>query len=385
MGKGAFWIFRAVYGHTAPFLLMIVSLIGIFSANILDRYGLASSFVYGGFMISPAQQSSRIISGGGRLAVDALWDGQGGPGEFDFFEDVDYPIIEDDSLTFELAPVVPEAIFTEDLPEKKEILRYVVEEGDTLSAIAVKFGVSVTTLLWNNNMSSGDYIKIGQELEILPIDGIKYTVKSGDTVSGLAKKFSAEENQIIAYNQLSQDGSLNVGDILILPDGKLPLVPAKTSYARSGSGASGQKAGSAAASAKYYAFPTVGRISQGRHGYNGVDIANQCGAPIYAAAEGYITGVSLTSSRSRLGASVFYGYGNHVKVSHPNGTVTLYAHLKEVLVVQGQQVNQGDAIGYMGGGFENVNGKVVRMEGAGKSTGCHLHFEVRGGRNPYLR
>ena len=64
-----------------------------------------------------------------------------------------------------------------------------VKEGDALSQIAVRFGVSITTLLWNNNMVSGDFIKIGQELEILPIDGIKYAVKSGDTVGGLAKSF----------------------------------------------------------------------------------------------------------------------------------------------------------------------------------------------------
>ena len=372
---------------------MVLSLIGVSGVNVLDRYGWPASFAYGSFLVSPnliefynIKQPSKLSDsfyGGHRLANDALWDGQGGPDDFDFFDDADYPMTEDDSLTAELSPIVPEAI-QEDVPEKKDVIRYVVKEGDVLSQIAVKFGVSITTLLWNNNMVSGDFIKIGQELEILPIDGIKYAVKSGDTVGGLAKKFSAEEIEIIAYNRLSQDGSLNVGDILIIPDGKIPPPPVvKKSYAKSGSGA--QQAAPAAASAKYYAFPTTGRISQGRHGYNGVDIANQCGTPIYSSAEGYVTGVGLTNSRAKLGAGVFYGYGNHIKISHPNGTVTLYAHLQEVLTAQGQKINQGDLIGYMGGGFENINGKTVRMEGAGKSTGCHLHFEVRGGKNPYLR
>ena len=71
-------------------------------------------------------------------------------------------------------------------------------------------------------------------------------------------------------------------------------------------------------------------------------------------------------------------------IKHPNGVVTLYAHLKDVYVFNGQEVNQGSMIATMGGGFEVVEGRRVRMEGAGKSTGCHLHFEVRGAKNPYF-
>jgi murein DD-endopeptidase MepM/ murein hydrolase activator NlpD len=63
------------------------------------------------------------------------------------------------------------------------------------------------------------------------------------------------------------------------------------------------------------------------------------------------------------------GYGNYVVVDHPNGTQTLYAHLYKNIVWQGQKVVQGQVIGYLGT--------------TGRSTGCHLHFEVRGAKNPF--
>ena len=56
--------------------------------------------------------------------------------------------------------------------------------------------------------------------------------------------------------------------------------------------------------------------------------------------------------------------------------------MRDVFVTAGQSVKQGQQIGTIGGGFEYINGRLFRMQGAGKSTGCHLHFEVRGAKNP---
>lgn len=96
------------------------------------------------------------------------------------------------------------------------------------------------------------------------------------------------------------------------------------------------------------------------HGNNGVDIANKCGTTVSAAADGVVT---------EIGAGWNGGYGNSVLIKHSNGTKTHYAHLSEVMTRIGAEVVQGDEIGLMGI--------------TGKSTGCHLHFEVRGGINPF--
>jgi murein DD-endopeptidase MepM/ murein hydrolase activator NlpD len=104
-----------------------------------------------------------------------------------------------------------------------------------------------------------------------------------------------------------------------------------------------------------------GRESQGLHGYNAVDLAAPVGTPIYAAAEGTVI-VSIMGGWNG-------GYGNYVVISHPNGTQTLYAHAKETLVIPGQHVEQGQLIAKIGM--------------TGKTTGPHVHFEIRGARNPF--
>ncbi len=129
----------------------------------------------------------------------------------------------------------------------------------------------------------------------------------------------------------------------------------------------------------YFIFPTNG-FDQGRlHPYNAVDISagNDClyqNIPVFAAASGVVTASYPTQSTARWANS---GYGNNLIVLHPNGVSTRYAHLKNILVAAGQYVSQGSIIGFMGG--------YPRIVGAGNSTGCHLHFEVHGARNPFAR
>lgn len=307
---------------------------------------------------------------------DSMGDGRGGINE----EETDayaYPTTADDALVADLAPLT----IDQNQTSRDQIVYYMVEDGDTVSEIATRFGVAPTTLLWANNLSSVDYIKEGQRLEILPIDGLTYNVKKGDTVASVAQQFRANEDDIIAYNHLPADGALRVGDVLIIPDGRMPQAvrqPRTTTVAVADGGPQKPLPN------KYFIFPTGGRKTQGLHGHNGVDIANQCGTPIYAAADGVVTAVRTTESRARVGSAVYGGYGNNIIITHPNGVVTLYAHLKDLFVFSGQEVQQGSMIAAMGGGFEDIDGRRVRMEGAGRSTGCHLHFEVHGAKNPYL-
>jgi murein DD-endopeptidase MepM/ murein hydrolase activator NlpD len=103
------------------------------------------------------------------------------------------------------------------------------------------------------------------------------------------------------------------------------------------------------------------------HGHNGVDIANSCGTTIVAAADGLVIPDGVCESDDAWNG----GYGRCVTIQHENGILTKYAHMSAVSVDLGDYVKQGDPIGKMGS--------------TGKSTGCHLHFEVRGAVNPFAK
>jgi len=129
----------------------------------------------------------------------------------------------------------------------------------------------------------------------------------------------------------------------------------------------------------YFIFPTAGFNRGKLHSYNAVDISrgDDClseNIPVFAAASGVISATYPTESVSRYAKG---GYGNNLLLLHPNGVITRYAHLKNILVTAGQYVNQGSIIAFMGGYPGNP--------GSGNSTGCHLHFEVRGAKNPFVR
>jgi len=115
----------------------------------------------------------------------------------------------------------------------------------------------------------------------------------------------------------------------------------------------------------FFIYPTEGKITQGVHWFNAIDVANKCGTPVYAAASGTVQ-------------RVMYGYnfggGNYITIWHAGGITTYYGHLMTIFVKPGDIISVGDRIALMGGG--------AGMAGAGLSTGCHLHFDVRGAKNP---
>jgi murein DD-endopeptidase MepM/ murein hydrolase activator NlpD len=180
-------------------------------------------------------------------------------------------------------------------------------------------------------------------------------VQKGDTLQSIAKKYKADVTEIAQYNHLAETAILAVGEIVLVPDGEIAAPPSAGRPATL-RGASGPNLDG------YYLRPLLGgRKTQGLHGYNGVDIASYTGAPVLASAAG---SVIIARSSGWNG-----GYGNYVAISHPNGTQTLYAHLSGVAVNAGANVVRGEIIGYVGS--------------TGRSTGPHLHFEVRGARNPF--
>ena len=245
-----------------------------------------------------------------------------------------------------------------DIEEQKSdaISLYVVRRGDSLSSIAKLFDISVNTIFWANNLSRGTHLIPGQVLVILPVSGVQYEVKRGDTLGSIAKKFKGDSEEILNFNDLVSESSLVEGLVIIIPDGESASVVSAPSTSGAGRGFSPQEYRG------YYGRPIVGgRRSQGIHGYNGVDLAYFCGSSVLASAAGDVIVARLAGWNG--------GYGQYVVVAHPNGTQTLYAHLGGVIVSPGWHVAKGQAIGSIGT--------------TGASTGCHLHFEVRGARNPF--
>jgi LysM repeat protein len=238
-----------------------------------------------------------------------------------------------------------------------EISVYIVRPGDTLSQIADMFDVTANTILWANDIKSG-VIQPGDSLVILPIAGVRHVVKSGDTLNSIAKKYDAKIDEIVEYNQLNTDDQLSLGSTVVVPGGQ---IAAPVSVAKKPSGGAATTANTGGSSAGF-SHPAPGAVrTQGVHGYNGVDLAGRHGSSIKAAAAGEV----IVSKGSGWNG----GYGNYIVIKHPNGTQTLYAHLNSNYVGVGDYVAAGEVIGTMGS--------------TGRSTGNHLHFEVRGARNPF--
>lgn len=242
------------------------------------------------------------------------------------------------------------------------IFTYLVKEGDTLGKIAADFGISINTIIWANNLKSSAIIKPGQELIILPISGVLHTVQKDETLSSIAKKYKADIKEIIAFNNLKENENLTIGEKLIIPNGVLDQ---STSLASASSlKPMTEDTTNWPEYKNYYIYPTSGGWNKGiLHYYNAVDVINSCGSPIYASADGIVI-ESKSDGRYNL------GYGNLIKIQHYNATMTVYGHLSEVLVKEGEKVTQGQLIG--------------RMGNTGNSNGCHLHFEVRGAKNPFV-
>lgn len=224
---------------------------------------------------------------------------------------------------------------------------YAVKEGDTLSTIAQKFDVSVDTIKWSNDIKR-DSLTIGQQLKIPPVTGIVHKVREGETVQSISKKYKTDAQKIVnfPFNDFADLDSfaLNVGQTLIVPDGVQQEAPAiRVPQPPVVAGGSGQ-----------FQWPTNGAISQYPIWYhNALDIANPSAPGISVAENGTVT----------LVEQLRYGYGHHVIVTHPDGLSTLYAHMSDVYVRVGDHVARGQVIG--------------RMGSTGRSTGTHLHFEVR--------
>lgn len=237
---------------------------------------------------------------------------------------------------------------------RAEIVDYKVQPGDTVSGIAQKFGISIDTIRWANNLPSISAIKPGQVLKILPVTGIFHKVSKGETIYSIAKYYSSDSEAIVdfPFNTFVNDETfaLAVGQTLVIPDGVIPkVVPwAPGAYIARKT----PDAGVVSATGNF-AWPATGTITQGFRWYHqAIDIANRSGPAVLAADAGTVTQAGWSTG----------GFGNNVLIDHGNGFRTHYAHLARIYVVAGQTVKRGDQIGQMGS--------------TGRSTGTHLDFRI---------
>lgn len=231
------------------------------------------------------------------------------------------------------------------------VLKYRVQPGDTVLGIAQKFGLKGSTLLWANDRlaDNPDFLSVGQELNILPVDGALHVVRPGETVESIARRYKVDPTAITGYvgNGLKEPYTLKVGQELIIPEGIKPYVPRRV-FAYNGEVPQNAKKGSG-----QFVWPMSGYITQRYwQGHRAIDIGAPKGTPVVASDSGYVAVAQWSD----------VGYGRMIIIDHGNGYQTLYAHLSAYVVDHGQSVGKGQLIGLCGS--------------TGNSTGPHLHFEI---------
>lgn len=264
---------------------------------------------------------------------------------------------------------------------REELSTYVVQDGDTVFGIAEKFGLKPETILWGNYNTLLDdphSLKPGQELTILPVNGVYWEWLGGIPFGEWARFYGVNPADIIEYpgNNIDpttvgdyENANIRTGTWLIIPEGKrdfvswsAPLGVTRENPASArvlGAGACDPVSGGAVGYGSFV-YPTNNRYLSGfdwspQTNHNGLDFAGNTGEAVYASDAGVIVYAGWND----------YGYGNMIMIDHGNGFQSLYAHLSALNVGCGQSVGQGEVIGAVGS--------------TGRSSGSHLHFEIMAG------
>lgn len=262
---------------------------------------------------------------------------------------------------------------------REEIVKYTVQEGDTIFGISEKFGLKPETILWGNYyvlLDNPHALQPGQVLSILPVNGTYHEWQQGEGLNGVAKYYDVTPEDIINYPANNLDPA-TVGDYaapnippgtwLIVPNGRrefvswsAPLGVTRENPALArvlGEGACGPVSGGAVGYGTFV-WPSNRHFLSGfdyspSTNHWGIDIVGSEGEAAYATDAGVVVYAGWNN----------YGYGNMIMVDHGNNFQSLYAHLSSINVGCGQSVGQGDLIGLIGT--------------TGRSSGPHLHFEIR--------
>ena len=276
-------------------------------------------------------------------------------------------------------------------PKRAEKITYKVQKKDTIQSIAKKFGLKPETIMINNQTAMDNKVKVGEVLTFPSIDGLYYKLQKNETLAKIAKKYGVRVVDIVDYNSINPK-KLKAGTTLFLKgvtlkkykDVEQRLIAAqqaaeekKNAKAQKGKG---KKGGDSA--------PPPPDIGGGDDGgvpvsYSGegfafpvryAGVSSPFGNRYHPVLRRYIlhTGVDLVAKyvplrASKAGVVTFAGnmsgYGKIIIIRHDNGYETRYAHLSVISTNVGEHVNKGDLIGKTGN--------------SGRTTGAHLHFEIR--------
>ena len=241
---------------------------------------------------------------------------------------------------------------------------YTVLEGDTIISISETTGVDYDTIISLNpgldefNIHPGDSIILEKEKPLISLSAVKevqyqqevpyYQEKqeSPNLEEGITNILEPGENGLVdIVAQIEIVDGVEVASTIISEETIKAVVPEKVEVGTKEIGdlIRPMKSG----------YVSQGYTSAFDPDHGAVDIAAPTGTPVYASAGGTVTTVACDSD----------GYGNYMIIDHGNGMKTLYAHLSKIEMCEGQKVHQNDQIGLVGN--------------TGRSTGPHLHFEVR--------
>lgn len=241
---------------------------------------------------------------------------------------------------------------------------------DTPNSIAEQYGITADTLIGGNPDISreSNLLQTGAELVILPVDGVLHTVRPGETLDSISQLYNIPVADIINF----PSNNLEYPYLRLLPESQLVIPGASigqfTFRAPKSVGGSGEQQWAVVGTGTYI-WPVDGRcLTNTYSGFHpGIDVSTAVGSPVYASDTGTVTYAAYA-------AGIYYDYGNLIVINHGNGFETFYAHLSGINVYPGQIVYQGDLIGSTGN--------------TGRSSGPHLHFEIRTndyGSNPLNR
>jgi len=226
---------------------------------------------------------------------------------------------------------------------------YTMREGETLSSVAGRFGLSITAIVGANpDISSMDRLPSGFELLIPPSTGLVVRLASSDDVMALLDRHGITPAEFALANGLRSPFDLTPDMMLFLPGVQPTDALARLQQVRE--------------EENRYIWPLHGRLTSyfgarnlgmGTSSFHrGIDIAAPTGTPVGAARSGTVSFAGWSTQ----------GYGNLVRVRHADGSETWYGHFSSIAVSVGQYVSQGAIVG--------------RVGSTGISTGPHLHFEL---------
>jgi hypothetical protein len=283
----------------------------------------------------------------------------------------DLPTVQALQSTATLSPAPAE--ITPDT-SRGEVETYTVVEGETVTSIASTFNLQPETVLWANYdllLDDPDFLLVGMNLLILPVDGIYHQAGGTDSVQSLASFFAADAQAIIYWPGNGIDPNnpvIFLGQWVLIPGGQRGLrrrfMPnlftnnMAVDPIEYGTGACPENVISDISSDGEYAWPVDEPVVRGDgfwSAHPGLDLQVEVGGEVRAADDGVV----VFSGWSNL------GYGNMIMLDHGNGDFTLYSGLSIVAVTCGSEVEQGDVMAT--GGM------------TGHPAEPFVHFELRRG------